>query len=136
MTRIRLLRDGAIGRIILARPGKRNALDRQTAEELFAALAQFESDPACRVIHLGAEGEDFSTGADLAELARGIDAGGDAHRADAERQRRHVHEEVHDCDGSEHAGSGRRSCASSGAPAGGTEHRPIERRGARALVRP
>lgn len=83
-TRIRLLRDGAIGRIILARPEKRNALDRQTADELFSALAQFESDPACRVIHLGAEGEDFCAGADLGELARDIGAGSDAHRADAE----------------------------------------------------
>ncbi|MDB4887335.1 MAG: Enoyl-CoA hydratase/carnithine racemase [Gemmatimonadetes bacterium] len=82
--RIRLLRDGAIGRIILARPEKRNALDRQTADELFAALAQFESDPACRVIHLGAEGEDFCAGADLGELARDAGAGSDAHRADAE----------------------------------------------------
>lgn len=53
-SRIRLLRDGAIGRVILARPGKRNAIDRVMADELFAALAQFESDPACRVIHLGA----------------------------------------------------------------------------------
>jgi methylglutaconyl-CoA hydratase len=81
---IRLLRDGAVGRIILARPERRNALDRQTADELFAALAQFESDPACRVIHLGAEGEDFCTGADLEALARDAGAGSDAHRADAE----------------------------------------------------
>jgi enoyl-CoA hydratase/carnithine racemase len=82
--RVRLLRDGAIGRIILARPDRRNALDRRMADELFAALAQFESDPACRVIHLGGEGEDFCAGADLGELARDVSAGADAHRADAE----------------------------------------------------
>jgi methylglutaconyl-CoA hydratase len=84
MTRIRLLRDGAIGRIILARPEQKNALDRQMAEDLFAALAQFEADGACRVIHLGAEGDDFSLGADLEAWERTLDAGGDAHRADAE----------------------------------------------------
>jgi methylglutaconyl-CoA hydratase len=84
MTRIRLLRDGAIGRIILARPDKRNALDRQMAEDLFAALAQFEADPACRVVHLGAEGEDFSVGADLEEWERAMELGSDAHRQDAE----------------------------------------------------
>jgi methylglutaconyl-CoA hydratase len=82
--RVRLLRDGAIGRVILARPDKKNALDRQMAEDLFSAFAQFEADPACRVIHLGAEGDDFCAGADLEALERTIDAGTDAHRADAE----------------------------------------------------
>jgi methylglutaconyl-CoA hydratase len=84
MTRVRLLRDGAIGRVILARPDKRNALDRQMADDLFAALAQFESDPACRVIHLGAEGDDFCAGADLEALERSLEAGSEAHREDAE----------------------------------------------------
>src|SRR3954469_15500889 len=84
MNRIRLLRDGAIGRIILARPEKRNALDREAADELFAALAQFESDPSCRVIHLGAEGNDFCAGADLQALGESLDASPDEHRADAE----------------------------------------------------
>jgi methylglutaconyl-CoA hydratase len=84
MTRVRLLRDGAIGRIILTRAEHKNALDRQTAEDLFAALAQFESDGACRVIHLGAEGDDFSVGADLEAWQRSLEAGTDVHRAEAE----------------------------------------------------
>jgi methylglutaconyl-CoA hydratase len=84
MARVRLLRDGAVGRIILTRADKKNALDRQMADELFASLAQFESDSHCRVIHLGAEGEDFCVGADLDALEHAIDAGSDAHRADAE----------------------------------------------------
>jgi methylglutaconyl-CoA hydratase len=84
VSRIRLLRDGAVGRIILARPEKKNALDRQMADELFAALSQFETDPACRVIHLGAEGDDFCAGADLDALHSSLDAGADVHRADAE----------------------------------------------------
>ena len=84
MTRVRLLRDGAIGRVVLARPEKKNALDRQAADELFAALAQLESDAAVRAIHLSADGEDFCTGADLEALERTLDAGSDAHRQDAE----------------------------------------------------
>ncbi|MFI5256443.1 MAG: enoyl-CoA hydratase/isomerase family protein [Gemmatimonadales bacterium] len=84
MSRIRLLRDGAVGRIILARPEKLNALDGVTAEELFAALAQFEADPHCRVVHLGAEGEDFCIGADLTALEQMLDAGAEVHREDAE----------------------------------------------------
>jgi len=84
MSRIRLLRDGAVGRIILARPERKNALDRQMADDLFAALAQFEADGACRVIHLGAEGDDFSVGADLQAWAASLESGSDAHRQDAE----------------------------------------------------
>lgn len=84
MTRIRLLRDGAVGRVILARPERKNALDRTMTEELFAALAQFEVDPVCRVVHLGAEGDDFCVGTDLESLERDMDAGSDAHREDAE----------------------------------------------------
>ena len=50
MTRLRLLKDGAIGRVVLARPEKKNALDRQAADDLFAALAQFEGDATIRAI--------------------------------------------------------------------------------------
>ena len=84
MTRIRLLRDGAIGRIALARPEKKNALDRQAAEELFAALAQLEGDATIRAIHLAADGDDFCAGADLEALERTLDAGTEVHRQDAE----------------------------------------------------
>jgi methylglutaconyl-CoA hydratase len=81
---IKLLRDGAIGRVILARPERKNALDRQMADELFAAFAQFEADAACRVIHLGAEGDDFCAGADPEAMERDLDAGSDVHRQEAE----------------------------------------------------
>ena len=84
MTRVRLLRDGAVGRVLLARPEKKNALDRQMADELFAALAQLEGDATVRVIHLAAEGEDFCAGADLEALERTLEAGSEVHRQDAE----------------------------------------------------
>jgi methylglutaconyl-CoA hydratase len=69
---------------VLARAEKKNALDRAMADDLFAALAQFEADAAVRVIHLGADGDDFCAGADLEALERSIDAGSEAHRRDAE----------------------------------------------------
>ena len=84
MSRVRLLRDGAVGRIILAWPERHNALDREMADEIFASLAQFESDPVCRVIHLGAEGDDFCVGVDLELLGQSLDAGNEVHRAEAE----------------------------------------------------
>lgn len=84
MTRVRILRDGSLGRVLLARPEKKNAIDREMAEELFAALAQLESDATIRAIHLAAEGEDFCVGADLDALERTLDAGSEVHRQDAE----------------------------------------------------
>lgn len=84
MNRIRLLRDGAIGRIVLARADRRNALDRAMADDLFAALTQLEAEGGIRVIHLGADGDDFCAGADLEALDRTMDAGNESHRADAE----------------------------------------------------
>jgi methylglutaconyl-CoA hydratase len=84
VTRIRLLRDGGVGRVVLARPEKKNALDRQAADDLFAALAQFEGDATIRAIHLSADGDDFCAGADLEALERTLEAGTDVHRQDAE----------------------------------------------------
>ena len=70
--------------MVLARPEKKNALDRQAADDLFAALAQFEGDATIRAIHLSADGDDFCAGADLEALERTLDAGTDVHRQDAE----------------------------------------------------
>ena len=84
MTRVKLLRDGAIGRIILARADRRNAIDRQMADDLFAALAQFETDPNCRAIHLGAEGDDFCVGMDMQATELSQAEGSEVHRAEAE----------------------------------------------------
>jgi methylglutaconyl-CoA hydratase len=54
------------------------------ADDLFSALSQLEAEGGIRVIHLGADGDDFCMGADLDALERTMDAGNDAHRADAE----------------------------------------------------
>jgi len=84
--RIRLERDGSVGRIILARPEKRNAIDRAMASELFDACNQFEQDGLVRVVHLTSDGEDFCVGTDLQALTTGLGAVGEGaeHREDAE----------------------------------------------------
>jgi methylglutaconyl-CoA hydratase len=84
VTRVRVERAGAVGRIILARPEKKNALDRRTADELSAAFAALESDDGVRAVVLAADGPDFCAGADLEALAGMLDATPDAHREDAE----------------------------------------------------
>jgi methylglutaconyl-CoA hydratase len=76
--------SGAVGRITLARPEKRNALDLEAALELQVSLQQCEENTAVRVVLLGAEGKDFCAGADLEALERMLDAGPEVHQRDAE----------------------------------------------------
>ncbi|HEU4748023.1 MAG TPA: enoyl-CoA hydratase/isomerase family protein [Gemmatimonadaceae bacterium] len=82
MTRIRLTAEGAIGKITLARPEKRNALDRATAEELAQALFALSDSPV-RVVALDAEGPDFCAGADLEALEEMMDSPRQTHLEDA-----------------------------------------------------
>jgi enoyl-CoA hydratase len=57
--------------VILARPERRNAVDRPTADALVAAFEAFERDPEARVAVLWGEGGDFCAGADLVAIAGG-----------------------------------------------------------------
>lgn len=83
MTRIRLALDGAVARVTLARPERKNALDRPAAEELLAALASCAQSTATRAVLLDADGPDFCAGADLRALAAMLDAPEEAQREDA-----------------------------------------------------
>jgi methylglutaconyl-CoA hydratase len=84
MNHIRLEREGAVGRIVLANPERRNSLDRAMAAELFEGCQRLEQDGLVRVVHLTAEGEDFCVGADLQALTVALGAAGESHREDAE----------------------------------------------------
>ena len=84
MTGLRVERVGVIGRIALARPETRNAIDREMADGMFEALQNLERDNQVRIVHLTSEGDDFSVGTDLEAVHRLIDDPGDAHRQDAE----------------------------------------------------
>ena len=57
--------NGAVLTIILARPEKRNAVDRKTANALHEAFTDFEADDNLKVAVLWGEGGNFCAGADL-----------------------------------------------------------------------
>ena len=81
--RIRVDIAGAVGRVNLARPEKRNVLDAQCVHELVDALMDFEGDDAVRAVLLCADGDDFCAGLDLDALADMLDAAPDEHGRDA-----------------------------------------------------
>lgn len=59
---------GGVARIVLARPGKRNAQNPGLLRELDEALLEAATDPAVRVIVLAGDGPDFSSGHDLRDV--------------------------------------------------------------------
>jgi methylglutaconyl-CoA hydratase len=82
MNNIRTSAEGAIGWITLARPEKKNALDRTTANELADALFALSESPV-KVVAIDAEGSDFCAGADLGALEQMLDAPRQEHLDDA-----------------------------------------------------
>ena len=84
MTKVRVDRRGVVGRIVLARPKEQNIIDREMAEQLFAALQHLENDREVGVVHLSAEGDDFCAGTDLGAMARLLDEPSEVQREDAE----------------------------------------------------
>lgn len=71
--KIRVARSGPVTTITINRPQVRNALDREAATALAAALHAFERDPEAKVAVLTGAGSSFCAGADLKELAGGTD---------------------------------------------------------------
>jgi enoyl-CoA hydratase len=61
-------RDDAIVHVVLNRPEKRNALNREVLRALVAAVAEAERDRDARAIVLSGEGRVFSAGVDFASL--------------------------------------------------------------------
>jgi enoyl-CoA hydratase len=69
---------GPVARIVLDRPRVLNAQDRRMLRELDHAFAAAAGDPEIRVIVLSGEGEHFSAGHDVREIAdrdRAVEAG-------------------------------------------------------------
>jgi enoyl-CoA hydratase/carnithine racemase len=62
-------RGGPVGRLVLNRPDKLNALDTATLERLRECLRDAEADPALRVLTITGAGRAFCAGADLAAVA-------------------------------------------------------------------
>jgi enoyl-CoA hydratase/carnithine racemase len=59
--------DGPVGRIVLARPEKLNALNRALLEELAEAAAWFDAQANVKVVVISGEGKAFSAGFDLGD---------------------------------------------------------------------
>ena len=58
------LRDGAILRLALNRPARRNSLTQTMIETLVASLTDAAADDSLRAIHIRGAGDDFCAGAD------------------------------------------------------------------------
>ena len=71
MISVRTERDGPVSTIVIDRPNVRNAVDRETADALFAAFEAFEADDEARVAVLWGAGGTFCAGADLKAIAAG-----------------------------------------------------------------
>jgi enoyl-CoA hydratase len=78
---VRIERDGPVWTVILHRPERRNAVDRDTADALADAFRAFDADPAASVAVLWGDGGTFCAGADLKAVAEGrpnrVDEDGD-----------------------------------------------------------
>jgi isohexenylglutaconyl-CoA hydratase len=66
---IRLEREGAVARLMLNRPDRRNALTHAMMLELEDAFTRLRDDESCRVLVLRGAGGHFCAGGDLAAMA-------------------------------------------------------------------
>jgi 1,4-dihydroxy-2-naphthoyl-CoA synthase len=66
-------RDGAILRLTLDRPSRRNSLNRKMIEEFVATLTEAATDDSLRAIHVRGAGDDFCSGADWVATNSGSD---------------------------------------------------------------
>ncbi|HET6198687.1 MAG TPA: enoyl-CoA hydratase/isomerase family protein, partial [Acetobacteraceae bacterium] len=66
---ITLVRDGAVARLTLNRPDRRNALTHAMMLELEDAFAQVRDDQSCRALVLRGAGGHFCAGGDLDAMA-------------------------------------------------------------------
>jgi enoyl-CoA hydratase len=68
---VRVEASGPVTTVIVARPERRNAIDRDTADALVTAFEAFDRDGGAHVAVLWGEGGTFCAGADLRALAEG-----------------------------------------------------------------
>jgi enoyl-CoA hydratase len=72
MSAVTASKDGFVTTVVIDRPERRNAVDRDTAEDLSAAFRAFEADPNARVAVLWGAGGTFCAGADLHAFSAGL----------------------------------------------------------------
>lgn len=76
---------GAIARVMLSRPEKRNALDTVAIQGLAQALSRAEMETSVRVVLIAGAGKDFCSGMDISMLEETADAGAMKLMAQAEQ---------------------------------------------------
>ena len=74
--KVRVERVGRVTTVVIDRPARRNAIDRETAEALADAFRAFDADESSRVAVLHGDHGTFSSGADLKAFAEGLRDGG------------------------------------------------------------
>jgi methylglutaconyl-CoA hydratase len=84
MTALRVERDGAVLRIAMARPDRRNAFDAALIAELTEAFSEVADD---RIVVLSGDGPSFSAGADVEWMRSSVELTYDENVADALRLR-------------------------------------------------
>lgn len=84
-SRLRLVREGPVARVILARPEVRNAFDEVLIEELTETFAGLSEDPEVRAVILSGDGPSFCAGADVAWMRRAGAFSREENEADAQR---------------------------------------------------
>ena len=80
--KLRVERDGPIGRLVLDNPARRNAIGGEMWRAIPEAMADFDADPAVRCIVVRGEGTvAFAAGADISEFEtnRSSEEGAGAH---------------------------------------------------------
>lgn len=82
---LRIDRQAAVARIVLARADKHNAFDAALISQLTQAFRTVASDKDVRVVVLTAEGKSFSAGADLNWMRESAGYAEAENRADAEK---------------------------------------------------
>ena len=68
---LRVERSGEVITVVMSRPERRNAVDRDQAGKLVTAFREFEADEEAKVAVLYGEGGTFCAGADLQAVAAG-----------------------------------------------------------------
>src|SRR5437879_6416363 len=69
--RLRVERDGPVGRLVLDNPARRNAIGAEVWQAIAPAMAGFDTDASMRCIVIRGEGtQAFAAGADIAEFEK------------------------------------------------------------------
>jgi methylglutaconyl-CoA hydratase len=84
-TRLRVVREGPVCRVNLARPEVRNAFDDALIEQLTAAFTAISGDGDTRVVILQGDGPSFCAGADVAWMRKAGTYSREENEADARR---------------------------------------------------